>query len=73
MLFPGYRQVIASMWNLFDQPAPVVADIIYSALSASGRPNSSQAAEALHKAVRSLRKSNPADPLIWAPYLHLGA
>jgi hypothetical protein len=68
----GYRHVIATMWTIADRPAPYVADSMYSALTAAGRPDSVRAAEALHHAVRQLRAAAPDDPLIWAPYVHFG-
>jgi len=69
MQFIGYRNVIATLWTIADLPAPGVADAFYSALRKNGAPN---AAEALHHAVRQLYRSDPANPLLWAPYIHLG-
>ena len=37
-----------------------------------GQPSPCRSAEALHQAVRSLRETDPANPLLWAPYIHLG-
>jgi CHAT domain-containing protein len=72
MQFLGYRHVIATMWTVADSPAPEVADTVYTKLTEHGSPQPGHAAEALHQAVRSLRGRYPANPLIWAPYIHLG-
>ena len=72
MQFLGYRHVIATLWTIADSPAPQVADATYATLTSMGKPSPDQAAEALHHAVRSLRERYPADPLLWAPYIHLG-
>jgi hypothetical protein len=52
-------------------PAPQVADIFYTALSQDG-PGTRRSAQALHHAVRALRREDPTNPLAWAPYIHLG-
>jgi Flp pilus assembly pilin Flp len=73
MQFLGYRHVIATLWTITDSSALRVADAVYTALTSGGRPDPDRAAEALHRAVRSLREANPANPLLWAPYVHLGS
>jgi len=73
MQFLGYRHVIATMWTVADSPSARVADSVYTMLTRSGTPDSSRAAEALHHATGSLRRTNPGNPLLWAPYIHLGA
>jgi CHAT domain-containing protein len=72
MQFLGYRHVIASMWTIADSPAPYVADSVYGTLTQSGKADPGQAAEALHHAVHTLRDTDPTNPLLWAPYVHLG-
>ena len=72
MQFLGYRHVIATMWSIADSAAPHVADSIYTTLAQCGRPGPDRTAEALHLAIRSLRQTDPANPLLWAPYIHLG-
>ena len=72
MQFHGYRHVIATMWSIADAPSPYVADRVYALLKGPGGPDSSQAAEALQVAVDALREASPANPLLWAPYIHLG-
>lgn len=65
----GYRNVIATLWSIYDSPTPDVADGVYGALTAAGTPDP---ARALHRAVATLRAQRPTDPLAWAPYLHTG-
>jgi CHAT domain-containing protein len=72
MQFLGYRHVIATMWTIADPPAPHVADNVYTTLSQGGRPDPGPAAEALHHAIHSIRRRDPTNPLLWAPYIHLG-
>ena len=69
MQFLGYRGVVATMWTIADSPAPAVAETFYSTLA--GHPEA--AADALHCAANGLRRDDPTNPLLWAPYLHLGA
>ena len=73
MLFLGYRHVIATMWTIADSPAPQVADTVYSALITDGTPDPCHTARALHKAINVLRIQDPTNPILWAPYTHLGA
>ncbi len=68
----GYRHVIATLWSIYDSPAPDVADTVYATLTATGTPNANHAATALHHAVLALRAKHPTEPLAWAPYLHAG-
>jgi len=72
MQFLGYRHVIATMWTIADSPAPDVVDGVYATLSANGTPEAEQTARALHQAVRDLREQDPTNPLLWAPYTHIG-
>jgi CHAT domain len=72
MQFLGYRHIIATMWTIADPPSPHVVNTVYTTLTWDGRPDSGRAAEALHQAIRSLRQIDPTNPLVWAPYIHLG-
>ena len=72
MQFLGYRHVIATMWTIGDPPAPHVADTFYTTLKQGGRPDPDRTAEALHQAIQSLRQTDPTNPPLWAPYIHLG-
>ncbi|KZT74749.1 hypothetical protein DAEQUDRAFT_734330 [Daedalea quercina L-15889] len=76
LLFAGFNSVIASMWSVKDDDAPEIADKIYSTLLHDQRPDSSQAAYALHKAVKYLQgklgTETDAAILSWAPFIHVG-
>ena len=68
----GYRHVLATLWDISDAAAPVMADTVYARLTSNGHPHASHAAAALHHAMTTLRQACPGDPIIWAPYIHLG-
>lgn len=78
MLAVGFKGVVATMWSIRDEDAPVVVDAYYRKLielRASGtlRVGETGAAYALHEAVRVLReKVGEADFARWAPFVHLG-
>jgi tetratricopeptide (TPR) repeat protein len=63
----GYRHIIATLWSIYDSPAPDIADTVYITLSTG-----THTAQALHRAVTALRAQHPTEPLAWAPYLHAG-
>ncbi|KAJ7809933.1 CHAT domain-containing protein [Mycena leptocephala] len=54
MLLAGYRGVIATMWSIMDNDAPQVAADVYEHLFKTSPPDPTQAAEALHLAIRNL-------------------
>ncbi|KAG9108214.1 hypothetical protein FRC07_008505, partial [Ceratobasidium sp. 392] len=56
MLTAGYRSVIASLWSIQDNDAPVVAEGVYAELTKDGKMDHTHAARALHKAVGTLRE-----------------
>ena len=76
----GYRHVLATLWSISDTAAPAIAGIIYAHLrhpdpdhpDPTDRPEAARAAHALHHAVTRLRQTCPGEPLLWAPYIHLG-
>ncbi|KAG8751948.1 hypothetical protein FRC12_012192 [Ceratobasidium sp. 428] len=73
MLMVGYTGVIATMWSVQDEDAPLVAEKVYAHMFGGGVPDSQKAARALHEAVRSLRKTVGSKHLRrWAPYIHMG-
>jgi len=72
MQFLGYRHVIATMWSINDSVAPQVADAFYGGLEAGSERSTSGIAVSLHQAIHAIRDMIPANPLIWAPYIHLG-
>ncbi|MGI5292907.1 CHAT domain-containing protein [Nonomuraea polychroma] len=67
----GYRHVIGTLWSLNDASAAEVAQDVYRELA---RPGGAEPAVALHQAVVRLREL-PAfrNPMMWAPYVHIGA
>jgi CHAT domain-containing protein len=76
----GYRQVLATLWSIADDTAPAMADVIYAHLlhpdphnpRPADRADAARAPFALHHAVTYLRQAYPGEPVLWAPYIHLG-
>lgn len=73
MLAAGYRSVIATMWSIQDDDAPVVSAEVYRHLLHGPELDSTRAAYALHYAVQHLRKKR-GDSLFssWVPFIHVG-
>ncbi|KAF8192346.1 CHAT domain-containing protein [Mycena galopus ATCC 62051] len=77
MLSAGYRGVIATMWSIMDNDAPQVASDVYEHLFKTSPPDSMQAADALHLAVRNLCELTYSDGgktsfFRWVPFIHVG-
>ncbi|KAG8696659.1 hypothetical protein FRC09_008335 [Ceratobasidium sp. 395] len=73
MLVAGYRTVIATMWPIGDQDAPIVAEKFYEYMLKDGIPDSRKAARALHHAVGVLREQvGVAAYRRWPPFIHIG-
>jgi CHAT domain-containing protein len=76
MLAVGYRSVIATMWSIMDEDAPLVATEVYAHLVHDAEPDSTRAAHALHHATKCLRKqlkeSGKPSFLSWVPFIHVG-
>ncbi|KAG2035481.1 CHAT domain-containing protein [Suillus americanus] len=73
MQFCGFRSVIGSMWSVDDEVARQVVSAFYRKLirvDNSGRLDCTHAAEALHKAVKSLRSKIPLEQQI--VFVHMG-
>jgi len=76
----GYRHVMATLWSVSDAAAPAMADVTYAHLlhpdpghpRPTDGPQAARAPYALHHAVTCLRQAYPDEPLLWAPYIHLG-
>ncbi|KAJ7214934.1 CHAT domain-containing protein [Mycena pura] len=68
----GFRGSIGTLWSMDDRDGPMVARILYSYLFGNGRqPQATDAAVALHLAVKELRKRNvPYER--WVPFIHMG-
>ncbi|KAJ7081731.1 CHAT domain-containing protein, partial [Mycena epipterygia] len=68
----GFRGAIGTMWSMNDSDGPVVAEVVYSHLFREGRqPQASDAAEALHLAVKEL-KERKISYEHWIPFIHMG-
>jgi CHAT domain-containing protein len=73
LMLAGYRAVIATMWSIQDEDAPVIADHVYSELFNDTEPDSTKAALALHRAIKCLRQQvGDLAFLSWVPFIHIG-
>jgi CHAT domain-containing protein len=72
MHFTGYRQVIGTLWSIYDRTAASVAEMVYAELTATGRFRPDRSAHALHAAVRHLRDTERAPLHAWTPFTHTG-
>jgi CHAT domain-containing protein len=74
MLLAGYRGVIATMWSIMDDDAPQVTAEVYTHIFKTSPPDPTQAAEALHLAVRNLREGSGGKKSFfhWVPFIHVG-
>jgi len=78
----GYPSVVGTLWQVTDKHSAEIAKNVYAYILVGNRLNTELSAESLHRAVCSLRertrvvpgftKKGPGDPLIWAPFIHLG-
>ncbi|CAE6464102.1 unnamed protein product [Rhizoctonia solani] len=74
MLMAGYPSVIATMWSVADDDAPLVADKVYAELMKEGNVGNGGAGKALHYAVAALReKVGEKEFGRWVPYIHIGS
>ncbi|EIM86026.1 uncharacterized protein STEHIDRAFT_58058 [Stereum hirsutum FP-91666 SS1] len=75
LLVVGFRSVIGTMWSIIDSDGPDVARVVYEYLFRAGmdvKPDSSEAALALHRAVLYLRDEKKVPPSRWLPFVHFG-
>ncbi|VDB95593.1 unnamed protein product [Peniophora sp. CBMAI 1063] len=77
MLVAGFKGVIATMWSIGDEDAPVVAEAYYKKLlelrSSGAVKAGTGAAYALHEAVKVLREKVGEEKVVkWAPFVHFG-
>ncbi|MFI7060574.1 CHAT domain-containing protein [Kribbella sp. NPDC050124] len=70
--YAGYRQVVATLWSVYDPTAADVVESVYTELCSDGQVGADGAAAALHRVVRRLRDQHPASPSVWTPFVHLG-
>ncbi|KEP46119.1 aromatic di-alanine and TPR containing protein [Rhizoctonia solani 123E] len=74
MLMAGYSSVIATMWSVHDEDAPLVADKVYAQLMNDGRVGNGEAGIALHNALAALRERVGEQKFErWVPYIHIGS
>ena len=74
MLSAGFHGVIGTMWSIKDNDAPKVADDVYAYLLKEEKPDPTQAAFALHEAVKKLCNQSGGEKSFfsWVPYIHVG-
>jgi CHAT domain-containing protein len=73
MLMAGYGSVVATMWSIRDDDAPIIAEKFYKYLIDKAGRDSSKAAYALHDAVAHLRSVRGEKNFSsWVPFIHLG-
>ena len=72
MLAAGFRDVIGTMWSIYDDAAPHVADAVYEEVFKDGKLLVDKIPFALHRAVERLRKRGPGDFMSWMPFIHMG-
>ncbi|KZV65474.1 hypothetical protein PENSPDRAFT_638363 [Peniophora sp. CONT] len=78
MLVVGFKGVIATMWSIGDEDAPIVAEAYYKKLlelRSSGAVGAGRtgAAYALHDAAKVLREKVGEQNFVkWAPFVHFG-
>jgi CHAT domain-containing protein len=67
----GYTHVIGTLWSIADPIAVEVARSVYDDIT-SPVPDAGRTAEALHKAIRTVRDRSPDIPALWAAHIHVG-
>ncbi|MET9087864.1 CHAT domain-containing protein [Streptomyces sp. NPDC004237] len=70
--YTGYRQVIGTLWSVYDAIAADVAEAVYRDLTSTGLFEPARSARALHTAVRALRDDRHLPPGVWTPFTHTG-
>lgn len=73
----GFPHVISTLWEIDDRLSVTIADDFYAHLrDEAGRLDTSRAAYAIHRAVRTARigaNGRIRNPFLWASYVHVGA
>jgi len=74
--------VVGTLWQVTDEHSADIAKDVYGWILVESKLEIWRTAESLHRAVRRLRdrtrtvpgitKKVPDDPLVWAPYVHIG-
>ncbi|MEU4745348.1 CHAT domain-containing protein, partial [Actinosynnema sp. NPDC023658] len=68
----GWRHVIGTLWSVDAASAAAVSADVYRRLGRGGALDPTDAAVALHDAVRRLRDEHPRQPVTWAQLVHSG-
>ncbi|KAL2073061.1 hypothetical protein VTL71DRAFT_10385 [Oculimacula yallundae] len=79
----GFPQTIGTLWQVDDERSAIVSQIVWDTmLQSDGSVDFDKAVEGLHHAVRTLRdqtrridgieKLFPDQPMVWAPFIHMG-
>ena len=72
----GFPSVFGTLWKLFDDKCPVIAEREYSMMLTEDRLDTEKAAMALHFAVCKERNANArterSNFKAWAAYIHFG-
>ncbi|KAJ7281903.1 CHAT domain-containing protein [Mycena rebaudengoi] len=73
--FAGFRSVVGTLWRMADVDGPFVAREFYGHMFREGdaRAQFSDAAVALHGAMKALRKKEPTSVNRWINFIHVGA
>ncbi|KAJ7281865.1 CHAT domain-containing protein [Mycena rebaudengoi] len=73
--FAGFRSVVGTLWQMADVDGPFVAREFYGHMfwRGDGRAQFSDAAAALHGAMKALRKKEPTSVNRWINFIHVGA
>jgi tetratricopeptide (TPR) repeat protein len=70
----GFPHVIGTLWKINDALAVTIGHSFYTNLRTGAHAlDTSQAARALHAAVRAVRDDLPRTPSLWAAFIHAGA
>ena len=73
MLMAGYGSVAGTMWSIYDNDTPIVAEKFYAYLIGEAAGDSTKAAYALHTVVGYLQDfRGKRDFARWVPFIHLG-
>lgn len=73
--FAGFQSIVGTLWSMMDDDGPIIAEQVYKHLFRNwpeSKPDSSEAAFALHQAVLYLRDQLNRTPLSWVPFVHFG-
>ncbi|EJD03406.1 uncharacterized protein FOMMEDRAFT_123699 [Fomitiporia mediterranea MF3/22] len=75
MQFSGFRSVIGTMWELYDEDGPLFARVVYGYMNEceDGEARYKRAATGLRKAALELRAQDGVPTERWVNFVHIGA